>query len=117
MRGFTLTEVLVALSVFAMAAMALLHAQGENLRTSQALTERSFALMVAENRLVEVMAVRGQIPNGQTTGIEIMANRSWAWERQIGPTQNPNVIRIDVTVFAEGEDGLLAQLSGFRGVR
>ena len=100
-----------------MAAMALLHTQGENLRSSQVLRDRSLALMVADNRIVEVMATQGQISTGRETGTEVLANRAWEWTRTVQPTQNPNVLRIDVTVTVDGDPTLLSQLSGFRGVR
>jgi len=117
MRGFTLIEVLVALAIFSIAAIALLHAQSETLRSSQALRDRSFALMVADNRLVESMSVSGRLSTGRENGVEEMANRRWAWQRTISATQNPNVLRVDVVVQSEDGSQDLAQLSGFRGLR
>jgi general secretion pathway protein I len=35
---------------------------------------------------------------GRTTGSEVNGGRSWAWVRQVRPTGNASIVRIDVVV-------------------
>ena len=51
--GFTLIEMLVALAVFSLAAMALLNLSGENTRTAARVETRTLGGVVAENLAVE----------------------------------------------------------------
>src|SRR5690606_12602256 len=53
--GFSLIELLVALAVFSLVALALLNLAGENTRTAVVIEERVLAGVVADNRAIEVM--------------------------------------------------------------
>ena len=54
-QGFTLLEMLVAMAVLSLGALALLNLAGENTRTAGALEQRFFASVVAENRALEAL--------------------------------------------------------------
>ena len=66
--GFTLIEVLVALSVFSLAVMALLNVQGQNTRTAGLVATRVVAGVVAENRAVEAVLGTTPLTMGVTEG-------------------------------------------------
>ena len=50
--GFSLIEMLVALAVFSLAVIALLHLAGQNTRAASVIEERVLAGVVADNRAV-----------------------------------------------------------------
>lgn len=96
-RGFTLIELLVALAVFSFAALALLNLAGENTRSAARVETRTLGGVVAENLAVETM-IAPQMPEGLTSGETPLAGRSWRWTRTVAPTDDPDLLRIDITV-------------------
>ena len=115
--GFSLLEVIVALAVFSLGALALLNVIGESTRSQQANQTRAIARIVAENQLVEVMALREAPAQGSASGTERAMNRTWQWERTIAPTEEPRILRIDVRVSEQGQTQTLAEFSSFRSTR
>jgi general secretion pathway protein I len=116
-RGFTLIEVLVALSVFSLAALALLNVAGENTRTAGAVTTRVLAAVVAENQAVALMIDATPLTAGEAQGSEAQGGRLWRWTRRISSTDVAGIMRIDFTVMPEGSTRPVAQLSAFRSTR
>jgi general secretion pathway protein I len=113
--GFSLLEVMVALAVFSLGALALLNVMGESQR-SQAINEaRAVARIVAENRLVEAMATTSPPPAGASSGREEALGRIWFWEMNVAPSPDPRLLRIDVLVHEDQGTQTLAELSTFRG--
>lgn len=113
--GFSLLEVLVALAIFSLAALALVNLAAQNSRTAAVLEERAYAQIVAENRIVEVMPFWPSV--GEATGVETQAGRRWRWTRRISATADAEVVRIDVAVSRDGSPQSLASLTAFRGRR
>ena len=116
-EGFTLLEMLVALSVFSLAALALVKLVGENLRTTGIVEERIFASVVAENRAVEAMTVAIPPAVGETNGSEDAAERVWRWTRRVSETAEPGILRVDIEVRPEATEQVLATVTIFRGRR
>jgi len=101
-RGFTLIEVLVALSVTAIALMA-------GLRASAALSDnaaRQSAVMLAqvcaENALADLRLSRRLPPTGQNGSDCVQAGRTLRVTQTVTPTPNPNFRRIDAAVSENG---------------
>ena len=115
--GFTLIEVLVALTVFSLAAMALLNLAGENTRTAGVVTTRVLAGVVAENQAVTVMASSAPLAPGVASGAETQGGRLWRWTRRVSPTDVAGMMRVDLAVVPEGGRRPLAELTVFRSVR
>ncbi|MFC7379437.1 type II secretion system minor pseudopilin GspI [Brevundimonas sp. GCM10030266] len=109
--GFTLVEMLVALAVFSLAAMALLNLSGESTRSAQRVETRTLGGMVAENVAVEA-AVAPALGEGETTGASDLGGRRWQWTRAIVATEDPELLRIDVRV--RDEEGQAAERTLFR---
>jgi general secretion pathway protein I len=119
--GFTLLEVLVAMAIFAVVAMALLNAGRDQIQTSARLEEKTFAHWVAMNRIAELQS-GGQLPDsGRGVETVTMAGQSWRIVIQVEPTPAPNVKRMTVDVgHAPGNFGddppVITSLTAFAGV-
>lgn len=116
-RGFTLVEVLVALSVLSIAVVALVKVQGESAAAAAAARTRLMAQIVAENRLVETMTAMEDLAAGSTTGQVRLSGQTWTWSQDIAATGDREISRIDVAVRGPEGETVLATLSGFKGPR
>ncbi|MDX2143248.1 MAG: type II secretion system minor pseudopilin GspI [Rhodospirillaceae bacterium] len=113
-RGFTLVEVIVALGILAVAILAMMKAVSEGIVTTNALRDRFIAGVIAENRLVETHAAP-QLPDiGTRNGRIAMADQDWLWSETIATTNDPAIVRLEVTVKASGDGPQLASLTAFR---
>jgi general secretion pathway protein I len=115
--GFTLIEVLVALSIFSLAVLALMNVAGENTRAAAAVATRMLAQVVAENRGVEALVTPGPLPVGQTEGAEAAGGRLWRWTRKVSQTADPAILRVDVSVVPDGAVQQVANLTLFKGTQ
>lgn len=111
--GFTLVEMLVALAVFGLAAMALLNLSGENTRSAARVETRTLGGVVAENLAVEA-ATLPAIGEGSASGQIEMAGRRWRWTRAVTATEVAGMVRVDVRV--SDAEGQAAERTIFRGV-
>lgn len=115
-HGFTLLEVLIALVVLGLALTALVHAASVSTRDFTGLRERSYAGWIAANVLSETR-LRERLPEaGRRDGQLNYAGRQWFWRLQISSTQDAQIRRLDVQVYADAQrSDPVAQLSGFTG--
>jgi general secretion pathway protein I len=114
--GFTLLEMLVALSVLSLAVLALVNLAGENARTAAIIEERLFAGVVAENRAVEALTSARPPALGETSGTEAAADRMWRWTRRVSETPEPGMLRVDIDVRGVETEQVLGSVTIFRGV-
>ncbi len=104
-RGFTLLEVMVALVVFAIAALALLRAQNSQLATDQHLEEKTLAHWVALNHL-EDLRLQRVFPNvGQSEATANMAGHDWLISTKVQATPTQNVRLLVIAVAAKPDGG------------
>src|SRR3546814_16719180 len=91
-RGFSLIEMLVAVAVLSLVALALLNLAGENTRTALVVEENVLAGIVADNRAVEAMlAAPGEL-SAHAEGTESAGDREWRWTpRASAPELDPLV--------------------------
>jgi general secretion pathway protein I len=96
--GFTLVEMLVALAIFSLAAMALLRLEGATVSTTALLQEQALAQTVARNLAVEALTDPEPPAFGATKGEAVNAGRTWRWVRVVGRSPEPRIqmIRIEV---------------------
>jgi general secretion pathway protein I len=97
-RGFTLIEMMVALAIFSLAALALLRLEGATLSQTAILRDRTIGQIVARNVAVEALTDRDPPPLGMLTGEEENGGRRWTWMRTATATPDVRVERIDVAV-------------------
>ena len=115
--GFSLLEVVVAIAVFSLGALAVINVLGESGRNAAADEARTIAGIIAENRIVEAMVSTEPPFQGATRGVESAMQRDWEWEMRVGPSPEPRILRIDVRVRQKDQRQTLAELSSFRTAR
>ena len=112
--GFTLVELLVALTVLGVALLAALRASGAGVQNTAEIRARLLAGWVAQNRLAEHIARRDWLPVGVLRGQETQAGVRFGWEERILATPNYQFRRIEIRVYEEQRpEQALAQLTGF----
>lgn len=105
--GFTLLEMLVALAVFSLAALALLRLEGATVRQTGELDERMIAQLVARNLAVETITDPGPPPIGASSGETVNGGRSWRWARVTSRTPDQRLVRVDISVATSRAPALL----------
>lgn len=112
-NGFTLVEMLVALAIFGMAALALLKLVGVSVASAGAIDRALVAQLVAENVLIEAMTDPGPPPLGTLSGSDRNAGIDWRWTRRVSRLDDVRLTRIDVAV-SDATGRPLATLSSVR---
>ncbi|WP_082746114.1 type II secretion system minor pseudopilin GspI [Sphingomonas sp. CCH5-D11] len=112
--GFTLIEVMVALAVFSLAALALIRLEGATIRSTALLSDTVLAQMVARNVAVEAITAPSPPALGRAGGVEQNGGRAWRWIRDVRRTGDSQVLRIDVAVLDTGGRAL-GRLTMIRG--
>ena len=97
--GFTLIEMMVALAVFSLAALALIRLEGATIRGASILDSTLTAQMVARNDAIEAMTDARAPTIGIAKGVEQNGARAWNWTRETRPTGDSGIVRIDVEVM------------------
>ncbi len=100
--GFTLIEMLVALSIFAIAALALMRLDGYTLATAAELDTRTMANIVLRNEAALAATDPGPIVRGTTTTNVTNGGRNFLVRKTVSPTGDQRLVRIDLV--AEDRD-------------
>ncbi|OYY91404.1 MAG: type II secretion system protein GspI [Sphingomonas sp. 28-66-16] len=112
-RGFTLIEMMVALAVFSLAALALIRLEGATIRSTATLDATLLAQTVARNVAVEALTDAQPPVTGVASGVEENGGRNWTWRRTAAPLGDKGAVRIDVSV-ADPAGTTLGQLTVVR---
>ncbi len=112
--GFTLIEVLVALTILAVALAAAVRSAGVAADGAFELKERLLGTWIAQDRLAEY-AARPLWPDvGARTGATEQAGLQFTWRETVSPTPNAGFRRIEVQVSpAHAPDRIAATLVGY----
>lgn len=114
-RGFTLIEMLVALSVFSLAALALIRLQGYTTRNAAELELRVVAQSVVRNRAVEILTDPRPPSLGESNGEEENGGLSWTWTQSAKLTEEGTFVQVDI-IAQEKISGAPAALTILRPV-
>lgn len=112
-RGFSLIEMLVALSVFALAVLALLHLSGQNARSALLVEEQLFAGIVADTQAAEALLASPARLAAGATGTERAGGRDWQWTRRAAPAPGGALWRVDIEVRASGDERVVRDVQLF----
>ena len=100
-HGFTLIEMLVALAIFSLAALALLRLEGATVSTTARLQEQALAQIVARNIAVEVLTDPRPPAFGEVRGETVNAGRNWLWTRRTDRSPEPRIQQILIKVASD----------------
>jgi general secretion pathway protein I len=100
-HGFTLIEMLVALAIFSLAALALLRLEGATVSTTARLQEQALAQIVARNLAVEAFTDPVAPAFGEARGVTVNAGRKWLWTRRTARSPEPRIQQIEIRVASD----------------
>jgi general secretion pathway protein I len=96
--GFTLLEVLVAVTVLALALTAIIAGGSNYARSATGLRDKTVALWVARNRLAEIELLPVWPQVGTASDDVQMGGDTWTWRTEVLSTQDPTLRRINIGV-------------------
>ncbi|MEH6756985.1 MAG: type II secretion system minor pseudopilin GspI [Parasphingorhabdus sp.] len=111
--GFTLIEMMVALSVFSLAALSLIRLQGYTTHNAAELELRVVAQSVVRNRAVELLTDPRPPSLGQSSGQEENGGLKWTWTQNAKLTEEGRFVQVDITA-QEKQSGAPASLTILR---
>jgi len=112
-RGFTLLEVLVALTIIALSLGALISTSGSHAGSAGYLKQKTLAHWVAMNEITQLQVEKTWLGKGNTKGSTEMAGAEWYWTRTIIETEDENAVQVEFRVYLdEARESSLATLIG-----
>lgn len=113
--GFTLIEVMIALTVFVAVATTISRASSQSVDGLLTLQDTTIASFVAENRLV-ALRLSGLPDVGENNDVVEMAGREWKVHTKVEKTDFPDTNRITVSVAdTAAKDNYIFSLSTIMG--
>lgn len=115
-RGFTLLEVLVALTVIAFALGSIIKVTGSSAANAGYLRDKTLAHWVAANHLAQMQTKDNPWPTkGGDEGTVEMAGREWFWTTEVLDTPDREMRRVNVSVRLEDDEDVppVSILTGF----
>ncbi|WP_205680367.1 type II secretion system minor pseudopilin GspI [Brenneria alni] len=97
-QGMTLLEVLVALTVFALAGLAVLQTTAQQASSLSRLEEKTFAGWIAENQQVQLRLEQRWPQTSWVNGTALFAGERWYWRWQGVKTGDTQIRVLDVEV-------------------
>ena len=113
-RGFTLIEVMVALTIIAISLGALLNTSGTQANSATYLKHKTLAHWVAVNELTQIRISKSFPDVGDKKGSTTMANNEWFWIRTTKKTEDDNARQITFTLYEDKDyEKNITSLSGY----
>ena len=113
-EGFTLIEMLVALAIFSLAALALLRLGGATATNSARLDSQAMAQIVARNIAVETLTDPAPPAFGADGGVTVDGGLRWRWTRNVARSPEARIQQIEIHVDPEAGGPGRASLIVFR---
>jgi len=114
--GFTLIEVLVAMTILAVGVTALVSASGASAYRADYLRNREYGRWVAANHLTEIQVVPAWPELGTKNSEVDMGGRTWYVRTRTQKVEDPDLRRVDVEArLDEASDKYIYSVAGFVG--
>jgi len=114
-RGFTLVEVMVALTIVAFSLTAIAASMNQMIDAANTMRDRTYASWIAQNKISE-LRLANVIPEVSSTSGEVeFANNDWSWRTVVSETGIENFFRVDVSVSHAGSEYVIRTVTGFIG--
>ena len=114
-RGFTLIEVMVALTVAVLALVAVMASISQMIDAGTAMRDRTYASWVAQNKIAELRLANVEPEVSDTSGEVTFAGIEYGWTAIVSETGVEALYRVDVEVGFAGSDDILRTVTGFIG--
>lgn len=108
-KGFTLIEVLVALAILGMVAASIVSLIGQNTRFIADQEAKMLAGMLADAAIVQRLAQRSALEQGETVEERSFAARPWTVRITVAETGVAGTVRIDAEVMPAQGSQVLAR--------
>jgi general secretion pathway protein I len=109
-----LIEMLVALAIFSLAALALLRLGGATATNSASLGDQAIAQIVARNLAIETITDPEPPAFGASQGDAVNAGRRWRWTRIVNRSPEARIQQVEIDVAPEAGGTGRAHLTVFR---
>jgi general secretion pathway protein I len=114
-RGFTLIEVLLALSIIAIALTALLQATSHNIAHMDRIKDKTISHWVAMQGIAMLQLNLLQTANGQaSTQTTTMLGKSWYWRAKTQATSLKKTQKITILIADKPQGPYREELTGYR---
>ena len=114
--GFTLLEILAALTIAAVGITAVMQTTGSSISVLQRTEDRMIGNWVASNLITELRLIRTTPVTGSRTIKIKMAGRDWYGQQRTKKTADKLIFRVDVDVYTDPQkERLAASLFGYIG--
>ncbi len=114
-NGFTLIEVMVALTIVALSLTAIAASMNQMIDAANAMRERTYASWIAQNKIAE-LRLANVLPEVSSTSGEVdFANAQWTWRTVVSETGIESFFRVDVSVSLAGSEYNIRTVTGFIG--
>ncbi|MBF0625656.1 MAG: type II secretion system minor pseudopilin GspI [Magnetococcales bacterium] len=114
--GFSLVEVLVALTVVAVALGALVTGAGQRAGIAVAVRDRTLAHWVADNQVAQLRMIGAWPEVGESQGSEDLAGQEWFWRQTVNSTGVPTIRKVTVAVSRGQSEVTLSTLEAYLGI-
>ena len=112
--GMTLIEVMIALAVFAVAALSIVNMASEHIRSLSYLEQKNIALWVANNHLTQLHLDKKLPGLGTKSGKLEYAGVTWYWQQLTVKTADPKFRSVNIRILdKEKSDYALADLTTY----
>jgi len=113
-EGFTLLEVLVALTIISLSLGALISTSGSHASSAGYLKQKTIAHWVAMNEITQLQVEKKFPGKGDTKGSTEMAGAEWYWTRTVKETEDENSHQVEFRIYLdEAREYSLTRLIGY----
>ena len=113
-RGFTLLEVLIALTIISLSLGALISTSGSQASSAGYLKQKTIAHWVAMNEITQLQIENAFPGKGDSKGSTEMAGIEWYWTRTVKETEDEDSRQVEIRIYLdEARESSLTGLIGY----